>query len=169
MLVGAGINAVTQHIVQGSMEGGKKLNKYLRELAMRLGQGGEAKIGFLEGKSYPEADGGQNVAQVAFWNEYGTTTSPPRPFFRNMIEDQSPTWARKLGMAARYSGYRVKPALEIVAADIKGHLVGSINLLQDPPNADATIERKGFSKPLIDTGTMVDSPAWVATTGAPPE
>lgn len=158
---------MAQHVVQGSLEGGKKLEKYLRELALRLGAGGEAKIGFLEGKTYPQAQGGLSVAQVAFWNEFGTVKAPPRPFFRNMIEDQSPTWARKLGAAARYSGYRAKPALEIVAADIKGHLVESINLLQEPPLADYTIEKKGFSKPLIDKGIMVDSPAWVVSTEAP--
>lgn len=158
---------MAQHVVQGSLEGGKKLEKYLRELAVRLGAGGEAKIGFLEGKTYPQAQGGLSVAQVAFWNEFGTVKAPPRPFFRNMIEDQSPTWARKLGAAARYSGYRAKPALEIVAADIKGHLVESINLLQEPPLADYTIEKKGFSKPLIDKGIMVDSPAWVVSTEAP--
>lgn len=158
---------MAQHIVEGSLEGGKKLNKYLRELALRLGVGGEAKIGFLEGKTYPQEQGGLSVAQVAFWNEFGTTKAPARPFFRNMIEDQAPTWARKLGAAARYSGYRAKPTLEIVAADIKGHLVESINLLEEPPLADYTIEKKGFSKPLIDKGIMVDSPAWVVSTEAP--
>lgn len=158
---------MAQRIVEGELEGGKKLTKYLRELAVRLGQGGEAKIGFLEGKKYAEDDGGQSVAQVAFWNEFGTTKSPPRPFFRNMIEDQQSTWARKLGAAARYSNYRARPMLEIVAADIKGHLVESINMLEDPPLSEYTIEKKGFSKPLIDKAVMVDSPAWVVTTGTP--
>lgn len=161
---------MAQHVVQGEVEGGKKLEKYLRTLAVRLGAGGEAKIGFLEGKTYPADDGGQNVAQVAFWQEFGTAGKhpiPPRPFFRNMIEDQSPTWARKLGAAARYAGYRVKPALEIVAADIKGHLVESINMLEDPPLSEYTIEKKGFAKPLIDKSIMVKSPDWVVTTGMP--
>jgi hypothetical protein len=158
---------VTAQIVTGSVEGGDKLEKYLRTLALRLGAGGEAVIGFLEGKTYDTEHGGLPVAQVAFWQEYGTTTIPSRPFFRNMIEDQMPTWARKLGIAARMSQYRPKQTLEIVAADIKGHLVESINLLMDPPLSLVTSEAKGFPKPLIDTGTMVDSPAWVVRTGAP--
>jgi hypothetical protein len=156
-----------QHVVEGEVEGGKKLNKYLRELALRLGQGGEAKIGFLEGKTYAEDDGGLSVAQVAFWNNFGTTKAPARPFFTNMIEDQMPTWARKLGMAARYSNYRARGALEIVAADINGHLKESIQLLQDPALSPYTIAKKGFAKPLIDTGTMLDSTGWVVTTEAP--
>lgn len=154
-------------VVTGSVEGGKKLDKYLRELALRLGQGGEARIGFLEGATYPTDEGGLSVAQVAFWQEFGTRRAPARPFFRNMIEDQAHTWARKLGQAVRYSNYRAGPALEIVAADIKGHLVESINLLTDPPLAPITIERKGFAKPLIDKGVMVRAPAWVVTPGRP--
>lgn len=158
---------MAQHIVTGSLEGGTKLNKYLRTLAVRLGEGGEASIGFLEGKSYPTELGGLPVAQVAFWNNYGTIKAPARPFFTNMIEDQAPTWARKLGQAARYSGYRARATLEIVAADINGHLKESIQLLEDPPLAQSTIDRKGFSKPLIDSQIMQDSTGWVVSTEAP--
>lgn len=153
--------------VDVEVEGGEKLNKYLRELALRLGQGGEIRVGFLEGATYPVDDGGLSVAQVAFWNEFGTKKSPARPFFRNMIEDQQPTWARKLGAAVRYSQYRTRQALEIVAADIKGHLVESINLLQEPALAPYTVEKKGFAKPLIDTGVMVRSVAWQVVLGEP--
>lgn len=161
-----GCNMVTE-VVTGEVEGGKKLNKYLRELALRLGQGGELRVGFINGATYPEEDGGHSVAQVAFWNEFGTVKAPPRPFFRNMIEDQQPTWARKLGAAVRYSNYRARQALDIMGADIKGHLVESINLLQEPPLSPFTIEKKGFSKPLIDTAVMVRNVTWTVVTSAP--
>lgn len=154
-------------IVKGDLAGGVKLNRYLRELALRLGEGGEAKVGFLPGASYPQEQGGQSVAQVAFWNEFGTKNAPPRPFFRNMIEDQRPTWARKLGAAAKYTGYRARPTLEIVAADIKGHIVESIFLLEDPPLAESTVARKGFAKPLVDTRLMARSVEWAVTNGKP--
>lgn len=188
---GATDAVMVTEVVTGDVEGGKKLQRYLNNLAIRLGQGATVSVGFLEGATYPAAierdrknnfkPQGKNakarqakaaasvlsVAQVAFWSEYGTKHQPPRPFFRNMIADQSPTWAHKLGVAMRYTGYRPKQALEIVAADIKGHLVESINMLQDPPLADYTVEKKGFSKPLIDTAVMVRAPSWVVTMGAP--
>lgn len=153
--------------VTAEVDGGDNLKRYLRELAVRLGDGAEARVGFLEGATYPAKDGGMSVAQVAFWNEYGTTKSPPRPFFRNMIEDQAPTWATKLSAAIKYTNYRPRAALELLAADIRGHLVESINLLQDPPLAAYTVEKKGFAKPLIDSAVMVRAPAWVVTTGRP--
>lgn len=151
--------------VFSEFEGGEELNRELREMALRLGQGGQARVGFVDGATYPEEDGGLTVAQVAFWNEFGTSNSPPRPFFRNMIEDQSPTWANKLAIALRATGYRLRPALEILAADVNGHLRESIQLLRDPPNAPYTIEKKGFDKPLIDTGTMYDHTGWVVELG----
>lgn len=161
---------MAQRVVSAGIEGGGKLDKYLRELAVRLGAGAEVSVGFLEGATYPAEDGGLPVAQVAFWQEFGTHGKrpiPPRPFFRNMIEDQAPTWAQKLGAAIRYHGYRARPALEILGADIRGHLVESINLLQDPPLAPYTVEKKGFAKPLIDTAVMVRAPAWVVRLGQP--
>jgi hypothetical protein len=156
--------------VTAQVEGGGKLSKRLTEIALQLGRGDiDVSVGFQNKATYPAEDGGLSVAQVAFWNEYGTEKSPPRPFFQNMIEDQQPTWARKLGAALRYTGYRTKPALEIVAADIKGHLVESINLLQDPSLAPYTIEKKGFAKPLIDTAVMIRSITWVVEAGVPPQ
>lgn len=154
-------------VVSISIEGGKKTQKYLRELAQRLGAGGEARVGFLENATYPAEDGGLSVAQVAFWSQFGTSRSPPRPFFTNMIEDQAGTWGPKLGIALKLTGYRTRPALEILAADIKGHLVESINLLQDPPLAPFTIAKKGFAKPLIDTAVMIRAADWVVMMGAP--
>ena len=153
--------------VEADFEGGDGLKRYLREMAVRLGEGGEVRVGFLPGNTYPTEDGGLPVAQVAFWNEYGTTKAPPRPFFRNMIEDQMPTWATKLGAALRLTGNRVSPALEILGADIAGHLRESIDQLQDPPLAPYTIEKKGFAKPLIDTGVMLRTPGpqWIVTAG----
>ena len=40
---------------------------------------------------------------------------------------------------------------------IKGQLQDSIKAVSSPPLAAATIRRKGFSKPLIDTGVMWNS------------
>jgi hypothetical protein len=153
-------------VVTASIEGGDKLAKKVREIALALGRGDvDLSVGFQNGATYPVEDGGLPVSQVAFWNEFGTTKQPPRPFIANMVEDQKPTWATKLGAALKYTGYRVRPALEIMGADIKGHMVESINLLQDPPLAPYTIEKKGFAKPLIDTAVMVRNVTWVVKSG----
>ena len=43
------------------------------------------RVGVLENATYPD---GTPVAMVAFWNEYGTKTSPVRAFFRTTVSDQ---------------------------------------------------------------------------------
>jgi hypothetical protein len=60
------------------------VRKHLSELAEAMG-GGTLSVGFLEGEVYPD---GTPVAQVAYWNEFGTSTAPARSFFRTMVTAQ---------------------------------------------------------------------------------
>ena len=94
-----------------------------------------------------------HVAQVAFWDEFGTETAPPRPFFRNMIHDESPKWGTQLATALRKTQQNGDAALELMGERIKDQLVKSI--VQWPAdNAPLTVAIKGFNKGLIDKGVM---------------
>lgn len=139
------------------VKGGEKLQAHLREVIARLG-GTPAglKVGFLEGATYPSDDDtpGLPVATVAFWNEFGTTKQPPRPFFRNAIKKNSPEWGAQLGAALKASNYDARTAMGIMGEVIKGQVVQSIVDTHSPALAPSTIKRKGFAKPLIDTGVM---------------
>jgi len=140
-------------------KGGAKMAAKLRELGARLGPGGAIKVGFLEGATYPAtADdpdkAGLPVAQVAFWNEFGTSRAPARPFFRNYISEHSDEWPAALGAALKLSNYDTKQAFAIVGTVIKDGIVKSIVDTNSPALSPVTIARKGFAKPLIDTGVM---------------
>lgn len=93
------------------------------------------------------------VATVAFWNNYGTTTAPARPFFTNMIEHDSPNWSAALAKAVLTARYDSRRALRLVGEHINDKLVQSI---VDWPadNAPLTVVIKGFNKGLIDKGIM---------------
>ncbi len=125
----------------------------LREIAERMG-GGNVQIGFLENATYPD---GTPVAAVAFWNEFGKETQPPRPFFRTMIAKESPGWGPKMAALAETTNYDGPKVLELMGEDIEGALKQSINDLTSPPLAPSTIKAKGFAKPLIDTSHMLNS------------
>jgi len=114
---------------------------------------GEVHVGFLEGATYPD---GTPVAAVAYWDEFGAS-GPPRPFFRNMIAQESPTWGPKLKGALQFTGNDGEKALRIVGDNIQGALIQSINDFTTPALAESTIKRKGFDKPLIDSAVMVNS------------
>ena len=129
--------------------------KHLQQLAAKMG--GSLEVGFMEGATYPD---GTPVPAVAFWNEYGTATSPPRPFFRTMIEKESPTWPAKLAAAYKATNGDGEKALALMGEDIDGALKQSINDFDSPGLAPSTVKRKGFDKPLIDTGQMLNSTSY---------
>ena len=132
--------------------GGDKLEKALAEIARKMS--GSVKVGFLGGATYPD---GTSVAQVAFWNEFGTTRIPPRPFFRTMIGNESPGWAVMMGKAAKHYDYNGPTVLQFMGVKISEQLQQSIAGWQVPPNSPVTVALKGFNKPLIDTGQMQSS------------
>lgn len=84
-----------------------------------------------------------------------TIIIPSRPFFRNAIADNRKDWKKKYALLLKKNNFDVatKTLAEIIVGDIKK----SITTLQNPPLAKSTIKRKGFSKPLIDTGHMLNS------------
>jgi hypothetical protein len=93
------------------------------------------------------------VAQVAFWNNFGTARSPARPFFSNTVRDKSPAWGEDLGKIAKAMGYNTQTVLRAMGERIKDQIVKAI---VDWPsdNAPLTVEIKGFNKGLIDSDVM---------------
>lgn len=145
-----------------TLQGSDAVMKALEDIAKRMG-GGEVSVGFMEGATYPD---GTPVAAVAFWNEYGVPSrnQPPRPFFRQMIAAESPTWPGKMAKLAKATDYDGDRVLALMGEDIKGALQKSINDLQDPPLAPSTVDAKGFGKPLIDTSHMINSVSYEVET-----
>ena len=150
-----------------TLSGADGVSKALEEIARKMG-GGEVSVGFMEGATYPD---GTPVAAVAFWNEFGKMVESefgdyfqmPRPFFRQMIAKESPTWAAKMGKLAKAMDYDGAKVLALMGEDIKGALQKSINDFESPPLAPSTIAAKGFAKPLIDTSHMLNSVAYEVT------
>jgi len=102
-------------------------------------------------------------------SDYATThhvgayqiTIPPRPFFRNMIRDQSHKWPKMAAEMLKRNNLDIEKTLDEMGQEIAGRITESINTLMDPPNAPSTIRKKGHDKPLIDTKLMVRSPSHV--------
>jgi hypothetical protein len=138
-----------------AVKGGGKLQAHLAAVSRKLGNARGIKVGFLQGATYPN---GLSVAQVAFWNEFGTIHAPPRPAFRRMIAKGSRNWGDQFAKILRATQYDTSIAFGLLGTKLKDELVGSINELTDPPLKPSTIRRKGFAKPLIDTAVMLRSP-----------
>jgi hypothetical protein len=158
--------ATKNHVI-----GGKKLALALASLERKITSGGVLRVGFLEGSRYPERTNkrflkavgsdatpsvvpSMPIAQAAFWNEYGTTRAPARPFFRTTIAQQSKTWGDKLSKAIAATNYDGKTALGLLGQSMRDDVENSIAQWSAPPNAPLTVKIKGFDKPLVDSGDM---------------
>lgn len=165
-----------------NVKGGDKLQLALVDIALQIDQGGLLRVGFLENATYPQTPrpklraqynarrrkgnlrpirtstpAAVNVPTVAAWNEYGTGTAPPRPFFRTMIRNKAHEWGPALAIQLRLNDYDLDKSLKVLGEGIAGQLRESIINTNSPPLAQSTIARKGFSKPLVDTAHMLMS------------
>lgn len=138
-----------------SMRGGEKLTAYLRKLAERMGSGGAVKVGFLQDKTYPANSKGKSlsVAQVAFWNNFGTSRTRARPFFSNTVKDLIPTLGARMAKIAKATNYDTHQTLALVGTGIKDRIVRSI-AEWPADNAPRTVDAKGFNKGLVHQGIM---------------
>ena len=103
------------------------------------------------------------VAQVAYWQAYGTPTIPARPFFRNTLEDKQETWIRTVRVAMENNGLDWESALTVLGERATKDIQQTIENHVPPPNSELTKAikaAKGRAKPdatLIDSGYMQDS------------
>lgn len=107
---------------------------------------------------------GTTVAEIYYWNEFGTERIPERPTLRPTFIDQRQKYISILGKisakAMNERSYNMKQAMgklgEVAQQDIQAAIIE----LKTPPNAQSTIEAKGSDNPLVDTGQLVSSIRW---------
>lgn len=119
------------------ISGGDKLAKALAKIAANAS--GSLKVGFLEGSLHPESS--IPNAAIAFWNEYGHQgpfPAPPRPFFRNMISNESGSWPGKLAKLLAANGNDGRAALNQLGEEIKDALQQSMTELESPELSETT-------------------------------
>ncbi len=138
------------------LSGGEAFEARMRQMASMLERPVFVRVGFLENATYPD---GTPVAMIAAIQDFGAPRAgiPPRPFFRNMIAAKSPEWPEAIGALLVANDYDVNLTMAQVGEAVAGQLRQSLINTNSPPLAESTIARKGFSKPLVETGHMLNS------------
>lgn len=119
-------------------------------------------VGVLEAEGLKAHEGGENVTvlDVAIWNEFGTGQIPERSFIRAWF-DENATKAREFTRRLLESvvlGKRNLPDVpELLGQTFVAQIQKRMSAGVPPANAPSTIDRKGSSKPLIDTGQLRSS------------
>lgn len=143
---------------------GQRMRKVLQGMADKLGTAGAVQVGFFEDARYTPAHPIRGtkrkplpVAQVAFWNIYGTTGKhpiPPRDFMGAAVQANKGYWPQDIADLAKAHGYDAKKVLELMGKSIQEDVVHYITIWSQPANSARTAAIKGFNKPLVDDGTM---------------
>jgi len=119
----------------------------------------KVKVGFPKGTD--GSPGG--ILDRAIYNEFGTRNIPERPFIRNGLREGVPQLRRTARVVAgKVISGRLTPrqGLGQMGEQGKQLIKNSITDMRNPPNAGVTIERKGSSNPLIDSGDMRKAVKW---------
>lgn len=122
---------------------------------------------------FPAGKVDSDVLNRAVWNEFGTRGGasgggwggpiPERPFMRNAMRNNLGKYRSAMKTAAPHllmgstslTGVLTKLG-QLAVDDIKAE----IQTLRSPPNSPVTIELKGSSNPLIDSGEMHQAVTW---------
>lgn len=130
--------------VQSTDRGFARLRRDIRKLT-----GAAVDTGFFDGS---------DVITRARANEFGTVNIPARPFLGTAFEEHEDELLGTMEkvLAAMASGkISVRRGLSIIGLKSQAIVRKRIVEIDSPPNAPATIARKGSSNPLVDTSQMV--------------
>lgn len=137
-----------------TLSGGDALERRLSEIASRVARPATLRVGFLENATYPD---GTSVAMVAALLNFGISNGKAWPFFTNMIAEKAPGWGEQLANLLTLNDWDVEKSLKLMGEGIAGQLRQAIVDMDAPALEPSTIARKGFDKPLVDTGHMLNS------------
>lgn len=110
-------------------------------------------------------DDGMTNAGIGTVHEYGAPEVgvPERSFIRATMDSKASEYralAKRLGGMIASKQISIEQALGLFGARAVSDIRRRIQFGIDPPLAPKTIRRKGSSKPLIDTGQLVNAITW---------
>lgn len=153
-----------------SISGGEKLEGVLKSISSNLQL--KMNVGVLSGAT--NEDTGQPIAPYAAANEYGTSTIPARPAFRNTVADKSAEWGEMLSKLVdgnTQDATGIEKSFNILGQVMVQDIRDTIEHSVPPPNAESTVDakrRKGRANPsqtLVDSGSYQRSIDYEIVTG----
>jgi hypothetical protein len=144
------------------------MNEELKRLEMLMKEVGtsHAEIGVLGG-THTDKESGKtfDMADLAIVHEFGRDDGhiQERSFLRSSLEENKKTYKKQLAFFLRQA-FRGEISYSDVLEKLGAVAAGGAQkkILDGPfkPLKEATIKRKGSSKPLIDTGQLLQSITW---------
>jgi len=122
-------------------------------------------VGFQSGDD-PYEDG-TDLVSVAAYNEFGSSSTPARPFMKQSFDNNEDKLKAQGAKANRdlANGASAESILKEMGVVVKGIVQQEIVEGDFAPNAPSTVRSKGSGQPLIDTGHMRQSVNFVIKKG----
>lgn len=121
-------------------------------------QGREVAVGILAGSENAE---GENIAEYAVKNEFGAGNVPSRPFMRIAFDESVADIERDFAKQGKalFAGQRTADQCLTVIGLKHADRIKNVITGRDipPPLSPVTVEKKGSTKTLVDTGAMVSA------------
>lgn len=137
-------------------KGYKKIIQSIKDLGVN-----GINVGISKDKTNHE---GVSIAQYAYWNEVGVESKngkgwkiPPRPFMRGWADSNKENikqTMQSVAQAVSSGKMNSEEAVERLGKHCQDGMQSYIRRGDFVPNSPVTIERKGSSTPLIDSGDM---------------
>ncbi len=136
--------------------GGNKLKERLDKIKSQ--KPARLVYGYFPNATYPD---GTFVASVANWNEFGTSKIPERPFFRHANKLLS---KEVFHLSKKYKTINeglLHAIGEMAVTNLHKSILGSG--ISYAANSIYTVSAKKSSKPLVDTGRLLNSATYKVT------
>lgn len=125
-------------------------------------KGSHVKVGVLGANADKDHGGGNSVVDIAMIHEFGAPAAniPERSFIRSTMVNQKgkiAAIAGKISVKVLTKNMSVPKALNILGIAAVSMIKRTITKSVPPPLKPDTVKAKGSSKPLIDTGQLLNS------------
>lgn len=145
------------------MFNGRYRRRQRREVPTEIEGPKKVKVGF------PQSEVDSDIINKAVWNHFGTSGGgwggpiPERPFLANAMKDNKDKYRRAMKKSAKKilaGETSLSTVLRKLGILAQGDVQKEITNLTTPANSPVTIELKGSSNPLVDTGEMRGAVTW---------
>ncbi len=130
----------------------------VKGIKKRIKDAGTVDVGIIDAGKHTGEE--STVAEVAFYNEFGTSNIPERSFIRSTIKEKK---KEIIALQKKLVGKILKgeltndKALGYIGIFVADEIKKKIVKLRNPANAPSTVEAKGSNNPLVDTVQLRNS------------
>lgn len=136
----------------------KRTGPGTKGIKKRFKKGKTVDVGIIDAGKKTGVDA--TVAEIGFYNEFGTSKIPERSFIRSTLLDKKKEikgFTKKLFSKVLKGEITTEKGLGLIGIFVADEIKKKIVAIKTPENKPETIMRKGSSNPLIDTGQLKNS------------